>query len=96
MTFDDVHVPSSPFTVACQEPIDASKVKCKGPGVGNSVPASLPTSFTVDASKAGKAPLEVEVAGPSGVKAPVDIVDNGDGTFECTYTPEKKGKFNIN
>lgn len=74
------------------EPIDASKVKCTGPGVGNSIPASLPTTFTVDATKAGKAPLEVEVEGPKGVKVPVDIVNNGDGTFDCSYTPEKKGK----
>ncbi|XP_066922248.1 filamin-A-like isoform X11 [Clytia hemisphaerica] len=95
VTLDDVHVPSSPFTVACQEPVDASKVKCKGPGISNSVPASLPATFTVDATKAGKAPLDVEVDGPGGVKVPVDVKDNEDGTFEVTYVPEKKGRYNV-
>jgi len=92
VTFDDVHVPDSPFTVACQEPVDASKVKCKGPGISNSAPCSIPAVFSVDATKAGKAPLECEVDGPSGVKVPCDIKDNEDGTFEVSYIPEKKGK----
>ena len=91
ITFDDAHVPNSPFTVPCQEPVDASKVKCKGPGISNSVPASLPATFTVDATKAGKAPLECEVDGPGGVKVPCDIKDNGDRTFEVSYVPDKKG-----
>ena len=30
VTFDDVHVPDSPFKVPCITPVDASKVKCKG------------------------------------------------------------------
>lgn len=89
--FDDTHIPGSPFKVGATEPIDASKVKCKGPGVSRSVPASLPADFTVDASKAGKAPLEVDVEGPGGEKFPCDIKDNGDGTFDCSYVPEKKG-----
>lgn len=91
ITFDDAHVPNSPFTVACQEPVDASKVKCKGPGISNTVRASLPATFTVDATKAGKAPLEVEVDGPGGVKVPVDVKDNEDGTFDVAYVPETKG-----
>lgn len=95
VTFDDVHVPNSPFTVSCQEPVDASKVKCKGPGVSSSVPASLPATFTVDATKAGKAPLECEVDGPGGTKIPVDIKDNEDGTFEVTYLPDKKGRYSV-
>ncbi|XP_057297037.1 filamin-B-like isoform X3 [Hydractinia symbiolongicarpus] len=93
--FDDTHIPDSPFKVGATEPVDASKVKCKGPGVSRSVPASLPADFTVDASKAGKAPLEVDVEGPGGEKFPCDIKDNGNGTFDCSYVPEKKGRYNV-
>ena len=55
------------------------------------MPASVPAEFTVDATKAGKAPLEVDVVGPNNKKYPCDIKDNEDGTFDCKYTPEKKG-----
>ena len=60
--------------------------------MGRNVPASYPAEFTVDATKAGKAPLEVDVVGPGDKKYPCDIVDNNDGTFNCAYVPEKKGE----
>ena len=90
--FDDKHIPGSPFKVGATFPVDASKVKCKGKGVGRNVPASYPAEFTVDATKAGKAPLEVDVVGPGDKKYPCNIVDNNDGTFDCAYVPEKKGE----
>ena len=40
---------------------DASKVTAEGPGIEDGVPASLPTEFTVDTSKAGVADLDVAV-----------------------------------
>ena len=89
--FDGVHIPGSPFKVTASEPIDISKVKCKGPGVGKAVPASFPAKFTVDATKTGKAPLDVEVVGPNGEEYPCEVTDNGDKTFDCSYVPEKKG-----
>lgn len=46
--------------------VDPSKVKCTGPGLGAGVRARVPQTFTVDCSKAGRAPLEVVVLGPSG------------------------------
>lgn len=46
--------------------VDPSKVKIAGPGLGTAVRAKIPQSFTVDASKAGIAPLEVVVTGPRG------------------------------
>ena len=91
ITFDGIHIPNSPFKVGAVEPVDASKVKCKGPGVSRGVPASFPAEFTVDATKSGKAPLEVDVTGPGGKVYPCKIKDNGDGTFDCSYLPEKKG-----
>lgn len=46
--------------------MDSTKVKCQGPGLGTNVRANIPQAFTVDASKAGVAPLQVRVQGPKG------------------------------
>lgn len=51
--------------------IDPCKVKVVGPGLGTGVRAKTPQSFTVDASKAGIAPLEVVVAGLRGKDLPI-------------------------
>lgn len=49
-----------------RELVDPSKVKCSGPGLGSGVRAHVPQTFTVDCSKAGLAPLEVLLYGPTG------------------------------
>lgn len=49
-----------------RDAVDASKVTCSGPGLGPSVRARLPQSFTVDVSAAGHAALEVTLLGPTG------------------------------
>lgn len=59
--------PGSPFRVPVKDVVDPSKVKCSGPGLGSGVRARVPQTFTVDCSKAGLAPLEVKVLGPSGM-----------------------------
>ncbi|ETE61428.1 Filamin-C, partial [Ophiophagus hannah] len=75
--------------------VDPSKVKCSGPGLGAGVRARVPQTFTVDCSKAGLAPLEVKVLGPSGVAEPVEVRDNGDGTHAVKYTPATDGPYTI-
>ena len=77
-------------------PVDASKVKCKGPGIGKTVTASFPQEFTVDAKQAGTAPLEVDVTGPDRKKRKPDIKDNKDGTFAVTYVPDLEGELLLN
>ena len=91
--FDGQHIPGSPFKVMASEPVDVSKVKVTGPGVGKTVPASIPVEFTVDATKTGKAPCTVEVIGPKDEVYPCEVKDNGDKTFTCKYTPKRKGKY---
>lgn len=56
----------SPFSVPVSDTVDSTKVKCQGPGLSNNVRANIPQAFTVDASKAGVAPLQVRVQGPKG------------------------------
>lgn len=56
----------SPFSVPVRELVDPSKVRCFGPGLGVGVRAHVAQTFTVDTSKAGLAPLLVQLYGPSG------------------------------
>lgn len=51
----------------CTPAVDASKVKAFGPGVEpNQCRAGQKLPFTVDASKSGKAPLDVQVTSEKG------------------------------
>ncbi|XP_026581685.1 filamin-C-like, partial [Pseudonaja textilis] len=95
ITFGGRPIPGSPFRVPVKDVVDPSKVKCSGPGLGAGVRARVPQTFTVDCSKAGLAPLEVKVLGPSGVAEPVEIRDNGDGTHAVKYTPATDGPYTI-
>ncbi|CAB1335819.1 unnamed protein product, partial [Coregonus sp. 'balchen'] len=85
VTYDETPVPNSPFRVAVMEGCDPGRVRVHGPGLdtgitnkanqftgeglGTNVRANIPQAFTVDASKAGVAPLQVRVQGPKGVRA---------------------------
>lgn len=51
--------------------MDASKVKCFGPGLDTKgITAGAPATFTVDTSEAGEAPLEVTYTDQTGEKSP--------------------------
>ncbi|XP_075285684.1 LOW QUALITY PROTEIN: filamin-C [Opisthocomus hoazin] len=93
ITFGGHPIPGSPFRVPVKDVVDPSKVKCSGPGLGPSVRARLPQSFTVDCSAAGRAPLQVTLLGPSGLPEPLEVRDNGDGTHQVSYTPASEGPY---
>ncbi|KAF1593647.1 UNVERIFIED_CONTAM: Filamin-A, partial [Eudyptes pachyrhynchus] len=93
ITFGGHPIPGAPFRVPVKDVVDPSKVKCSGPGLGPSVRARVPQTFTVDCSAAGLAPLEVTLLGPSGLAEPVEVRDNGDGTHKVNYTPATDGPY---
>ncbi|CAL8242354.1 unnamed protein product [Merluccius merluccius] len=95
ITFGGLPIPGSPFRVPVRELVDPSKVRCSGPGLGSGVRAHVLQTFTVDCSKAGLAPLEVQLYGPNGMIEPVNITDNGDGTHTVNYTPAKDGPYTV-
>jgi filamin len=91
--FADQHIPGSPFKVPVDKNVDASLVKASGPGLDpRKCRAETPLTFKVDASKSGKAPLAVNIRSDRGplAKQP-DIRDNGDGTYDVSYTPPAEG-----
>uniref|UniRef100_A0A673Y6H1 Filamin A n=1 Tax=Salmo trutta TaxID=8032 RepID=A0A673Y6H1_SALTR len=96
ITYGGQPIAGSPFQVPVSDTVDSSKVKCQGVGLGTNVRANIPQAFTVDASKAGVAPLQVRVQGPKGVVEPVELVDNGDQTHSVNYTPTREGPYSIN
>ncbi|XP_034551768.1 filamin-A isoform X4 [Notolabrus celidotus] len=96
VTYGGQPIKGSPFSVPVSDTVDSTKVKCQGPGLSNNVRANIPQAFTVDASKAGVAPLQVRVQGPKGVVEPVEVVDNGDQTHTVNYVPTREGPYSIN
>ncbi|XP_031734699.1 filamin-C-like isoform X1 [Anarrhichthys ocellatus] len=95
ITFGGLPIPGSPFRVPVRELVDPSKVKCSGPGLGSGVRAHVPQTFTVDSSKAGEAPLEVQLYGPTGVTEPISVTDNGDGSHTVIYTLSADGPYTV-
>ncbi|XP_028249805.1 filamin-C-like isoform X4 [Parambassis ranga] len=95
ITFGGLPIPESPFRVPVRELVDSSKVRCSGPGLGIGVRAHIPQTFTVDSSKAGLAPLEVLLYGPTGMAEPVSVTDKGDGTHTVNYTPANDGPYTV-
>ncbi|XP_072233218.1 filamin-C-like isoform X6 [Leuresthes tenuis] len=95
ITFGGLPIPGSPFRVPVRELVDPSKVRCSGPGLGSGVRVHVPQTFTVDSSKAGVAPLEVQLFGPTGVVEPISITDNGGGTHTVNYTPANDGPYTV-
>uniref|UniRef100_A0A671M2C9 Filamin-C-like n=1 Tax=Sinocyclocheilus anshuiensis TaxID=1608454 RepID=A0A671M2C9_9TELE len=61
ITYGGQPIAGSPFRVQVKDVVDVNKVKCSGPGLANRVTAHVPQTFTVDSSKAGVAPLEVQL-----------------------------------
>ncbi|XP_068163366.1 filamin-C-like isoform X6 [Antennarius striatus] len=95
ITFGGLPIPGSPFRVPVRELVDPSKVKCSGPGLGSGVRAHVPQTFTVDTSKAGVAPLVIQLYGPTGVAEPISTSDNGDGTHTVDYMPANDGPYTV-
>uniref|UniRef100_A0A0B7BJW7 Calponin-homology (CH) domain-containing protein n=1 Tax=Arion vulgaris TaxID=1028688 RepID=A0A0B7BJW7_9EUPU len=90
--FNDKHIPGSPFRVDVKNPVNPAKVKCYGPGLESAnVKAGLPAVFTVDASEAGEAPIEVTYTDRTGTKRPAELVPVDDGVYQATYVPVTEG-----
>ncbi|XP_076447622.1 filamin-A-like isoform X2 [Babylonia areolata] len=97
ISFGDKPIRDSPFRVKISNPVDASKVKCYGPGLDSKeVKANAPAVFTVDARDAGDAPLEVTYTDPqTGAKQEAQIVPVEEGVYQATYVPPAEGKCKV-
>ncbi|XP_041096044.1 filamin-A-like [Polyodon spathula] len=90
----------SPFmaeiTAAPAKDFYPDKVKAYGPGLEKTgLAINKPTEFTVDAKQGGKAPLKVQLQDGEGKPVDVQVRDNGNGTYTCSYTPRKPLKHTV-
>ncbi|XP_037604615.1 filamin-B [Sebastes umbrosus] len=88
-------VPRSPFKFRVLPTHDASKVRASGPGLTNGVPASFPVEFNIDAKDAGQGQLSVLITDQDGKPKQPSIDDNGDGTYQVSYIPDRAGRYTI-
>lgn len=61
VTYDDVHVPGSPYVVKIRKASEPNLVRVLGAGIKGPVLASLPATFTVDAREAGMGDLTLGI-----------------------------------
>lgn len=86
------------LTLQVTRPVDASKVKCYGPGVDRVNPlfSKAPQEFTIDTTEAGDADLEVTVETPDRkTLKPEPVSEKGDGVYTVAYTPEDEGEIQL-
>ncbi|XP_052286873.1 filamin-A-like isoform X5 [Dreissena polymorpha] len=94
--FADQHIRGSPFNVPIAPTVNASKVRCYGPGLDSrEVTAGKPATFIVDTTETGEAPLDVTFTDSTGTRQPADIIPVAEGKFECTYYPVDEGKCTV-
>uniref|UniRef100_A0ABD2W3Y9 Calponin-homology (CH) domain-containing protein n=1 Tax=Trichogramma kaykai TaxID=54128 RepID=A0ABD2W3Y9_9HYME len=99
-----VEPPTDQFSVPVKAtPSQVTKPTCNpnnvvlsGPGVQPVVTASFPVDFNIDLSKAGIAPLEVQVLGPDAEPRKVDVRSIGNGQVKATYVPDDCGRYKVN
>lgn len=105
ISFNNTHIPGSPFKPNFERGTDATKCKAFGPGLAeNGVKVGDAGDFTIDTTEGGSGAVDVVVNGPFGVNnrrgnspaAKPIITNNHDGTFAVVYNPRKVGEYNIN
>jgi len=92
---DFEHVKNSPVDVSIKPGTDASHCIADGPGLKNGILDTDPAEFTIFARDRDDKPIleggdnfEVKVIDPEGNECPVELKDNGDGTYGVVYHPE--------
>jgi filamin len=95
------HIPNSPFRSNISLGTDPNKSRVYGPALEGNVQDNLPTQLHIQAVgtdgtpvKHGGDPFDVKVTGPRGA-VPVQLKDNGDGTYTADFAPDNAGDHKI-
>ncbi|CAD6204963.1 GSCOCG00003073001-RA-CDS [Cotesia congregata] len=93
ITFNDRHIPGSPFQAIIKPQADLSKIKVTGNGI-------KPHEFTIDTRAVPKTngddnKLSCSILDPSGGKMEKIITPQNDGTYRVSYTPFEEGRHTI-
>jgi filamin len=98
ITLDGEPIKGSPYNLLIQAG-NAGNSYAEGPGLvsGQALHPAVFTIFAVDQAgercTEGGDPFEVAITGPAAVEA--EVIDNGDGTYGVTYTPEQPGDYTV-
>jgi len=96
------HIKDSPKDVNINLGTDPSKCTAEGPGLHDGIKDTDPAEFTIQARDRngdplsdGGEPFKVTVTDPNGQDVPVEMRDNGDGTYHCIYNPDIPGPHTV-
>ncbi|XP_015599800.1 filamin-A isoform X2 [Cephus cinctus] len=101
ITFNDQHIPGSPFQALIESEADLSKIKVSGNGIQpHGVYVDSPTDFTLDTraiakTKSDDGKISCTITNPSGGKTEKVITPQADGTYRISYTPFEEGRHTI-
>ncbi|XP_049804905.1 filamin-A isoform X1 [Schistocerca nitens] len=93
VNYGGVATRNSPYRVFVSEPLNPSKVQVFGPGVEKGVKSNTPTHFNIDCREAGHGDIQLALKSETGTDVPLDITDNGDGTFTVDYCVSQPGQY---
>ncbi|XP_015833319.1 filamin-A isoform X5 [Tribolium castaneum] len=95
---DSEDIPKSPHIAQILPNTDyhPEKVEVYGPGIEPSgVQKDVPAKFTIDARKAGSAPLDVRVADANCKPVEVKLTEKPDGTVDAVYVPHAGNRHTV-
>ncbi|XP_068916696.1 filamin-A isoform X4 [Tenebrio molitor] len=100
ITFNDQHIPGSPFQAIIVPEVDMNKIKVSGSGIQlHGVFVDSPTDFLVDTRGIPKAAddgiVTCTITNPSGAQTENLITPLLDGTYKVSYTPFEEGRHTI-
>ncbi|XP_039299021.1 filamin-A isoform X2 [Nilaparvata lugens] len=102
ITFNDLHIPGSPFQAIIMPEPSVERIKASGSGIQlHGVYVDSPTEFTVDYGAVGK-PGKIDdkkvtctITNPSGSHTENMITPLADGAYKIQYTPFEEGRHTI-
>jgi len=99
---DYEHVKNSPIDVKVKSGTSAENCIAEGPGLKDGIKDTFPAEFKIYAKDRDGNPIKeggdnflVKIVDPDGNEVPCDIKDNGDGTYDCNYQPERDGPHKV-
>ncbi|XP_006010193.1 filamin-A isoform X2 [Latimeria chalumnae] len=96
ITFAEVQIPKSPFTVNIGQACNPSACRAVGRGLQpKGVRVKETADFKVYTKGAGSGELKVTIKGPKGIEEAVKRKDLGDGVYAFDYYPTSSGSYTV-
>ena len=90
LTWIGHNIPSTPFPVNVVNPL-AVRVTCTTLADQKKLKTNMSAVFVIDTTEAGKADLDVSIAGPLSTYTGISVINNGNGIYTASFTPTQVG-----